>query len=86
LKADGADVVFVYATICDAKGNTVTDSDASVQFTVNANGKLIGQNPVKAEAGIATILLQAGTVTKSITIKANSDKLKSDDINVAPVK
>ena len=86
LKADGADVVFVYATICDAKGNTVTDSDASVQFTVNANGKLIGQNPVKAEAGIATILLQAGTVSKSITIKANSDKLKSDDISIVPVK
>jgi beta-galactosidase len=86
LKADGADVVFVYATICDANGNTVTDADASVLFTVNANGKLIGQNPIKAEAGIATILLQAGTASKSIVIKANSDKLKSDEISIAPVK
>jgi beta-galactosidase len=86
LKADGADVVFVYATICDSDGNTVTDSDASVQFTVNANGKLIGQNPIKAEAGIATILLQAGTVSKSIAVKANADKLKSDEISIGSVK
>ena len=43
-------------------------------------------NQLKAEAGIATILLQAGTVSKSITIKANSDKLKSDDISIVLVK
>jgi len=86
LKADGADVVFVYATICDANGNAVTDTDASVQFTVNANGKLIGQNPIKAEAGIATILLQAGTASKSIVIKANAEKLKPDEISIVPVK
>ena len=86
LKADGSDVVFVYATICDSEGNTVTESNASVQFTVNANGKLIGQNPIKAEAGIATILLQAGIVSKNIVIKANSDKLKSNEISIASVK
>jgi beta-galactosidase len=87
LKGDGSDVVFVYATICDAKGNTVTDANASIQFTVNANGKLIGQNPIKAEAGTATILLQAGTIGKSsIIVKANSDKLKSDEITVVTTK
>jgi len=84
LKADGADVVFVYATVCDANGNTITDSDASIQFNINANGKLIGQNPVKAEAGIATILLQAGIDTKSIIIKATSVNLKSAERNIVP--
>ena len=86
LKADGADVVFVYATICDANGNTITDADASIQFNINGNGKLIGQNPVKAEAGIATILLQAGTVNKSIVIKATSDKLKPAAFSIVPSK
>jgi len=86
LKADGADVVFVYATICDGYGNTVTGSDATVRFTVNGYGKLIGSNPVKAEAGIATILLQAGTVSKRIVVNATSEQLKSDDLDINPIK
>lgn len=86
VKADGSDVVFVYATICDVYGNPVTGSDATVRFTVNGYGKLIGSNPIKAEAGIATILLQAGTVSKRIVIKAFSEQLKSDELNINPVK
>ena len=86
LKADGADVVFLYATVCDANGNTITDSNASIQFTTSANGKLIGQNPVKAEAGIATILLQAGTHNKKIDIEANSENLKPAVLSIVPLK
>jgi len=86
LKADGSDIVFVYATICDLKGNPVTASEDAIRFTINANGKLIGQNPVKAEAGIATILLQAGTTGKKIVIKADADNLKPDELTVSPVK
>jgi beta-galactosidase len=76
LKADGADLVFVYATVCDDKGNPVLDSDASIQFNGKGNGKLIGQNPVKAEAGIATILLQAGDKPAKILIDAKAEGLK----------
>jgi len=86
LKADGADVVFVYASVCDNNGNMITDSNASIQFTINANGKLIGQNPVKAEAGIATILLQAGTLNKKIVINANSGSLKPAVLKIIPLK
>ena len=86
LKSDGSDLVFVYATVCDSKGNPISDSDASIQFIVTGQGKFIGQNPIKAEAGIATILLQAGTTNKSIVIKANSEKLKSDEIIISSVK
>ena len=75
LKADGGDVVFVYATLCDKDGNTITDSDKPVHFTVKGDAKLIGQNPVKAEAGIATILLQAGTKAGIITLEAQSEQL-----------
>ena len=72
LKADGSDVVFVYATVCDAKGNQVFTSDASIQFLVKGNGKLIGQNPIKAEAGIATILLQTTAIPGNIIVEAKS--------------
>ena len=72
LKADGSDVVFVYATVYDANGNPVFGSDASIQFLVKGNGKLIGQNPIKAEAGIATILLQATAIPGNIIVEAKS--------------
>ncbi len=86
LKADGADVVFVYATICDANGNQVFDSNASVNFSVKGSGKLIGQNPISAEAGIATILLQATEIEGIITIEANADKLISGKIQIKTAK
>lgn len=82
LKADGSDVVFVYATICDSEGNIVTDSDDSISFAIKGNGKLIGQNPISAEAGIATILLKAGNTLKDITIEAKSNRLSSGSISI----
>lgn len=75
LKADDADVVFVYATVCDAKGNPVNDSNANIRFTVNEGGTFIGQNPVKAEAGVATILLKASGKQLSLKIEAKADAL-----------
>jgi len=86
LKADGADAVFVYATVCDAKGNPVPDSNASIQFKLNGNGKLIGENPIKAEAGIATILLQADNKAGTITIQATNTTLKSGQLKIVPIK
>ncbi|MBP6635497.1 MAG: glycoside hydrolase family 2 protein, partial [Paludibacter sp.] len=76
LKADGADVVFVYATVCDVNGNAVMDADVPVHFTVKGAARLIGQNPMKAEAGIATILLQADKKAGKIRIEAKTDGLK----------
>jgi len=86
LKSDGSDIVFVYATICDSKGNPVLESDASVEFSVKNSGKLIGQNPIKAEGGTATILLQAGNNNRSIIIKATSGNLKSAELAIPTEK
>ena len=82
LKADGADVVFVYATVCDANGNAVMDADVPVEFTVKGAARLIGQNPMKAEAGIATILLQADKKGGKIRIEAKADGLKRAKIEI----
>ena len=86
LKADGADVVFVYATICDAKGNTVFDSALSVRFLVKTGGRLIGQNPINAEAGVATILLQAGLSPRQIEVEAQAAGLTPAIIKILSVK
>ena len=86
LKADGADVVFVYATVCDKKGNTISDSNAEVQFTLQGDARIIGQNPIKAEAGIATFLLQAGDTANKITIEAKSNGLKTGKLSLKPVE
>ena len=72
LKPDGADAVFVYATLVDSIGNPVFNADSLVEFSVRGNAELIGQNTVRAEAGIATILLRAGTNPGKIMIRASS--------------
>ncbi len=71
LRGEGADVVFVYAALIDSVGNPVHTADSLVVFTVKGNAELIGSNPVKANAGIASILLRANNPGK-IMIKASS--------------
>lgn len=68
------DIIFIYATILDENGTVVNDSNAEVTFSTNA-GKIIGSNPVKAEAGIATVLLRTKPTDKNISIKASSSNL-----------
>lgn len=83
LKADGADVVFVYATVCDENGNTVNGAQMPITFQVSGAAKLVGQNPIVAEAGIATILLQSTSTTASeITIEAQSPALKTAKLSI----
>jgi beta-galactosidase len=71
LKADNADVIFVYATLIDSTGNPVHTADSLVEFTVRGNAELIGNNPVRAEAGTASILLRSANPGR-IMIKASA--------------
>jgi beta-galactosidase len=80
LKADGGDVVFIYAYVTDEKDNIVYDSSSSVTFSVEGDARLIGNNPFQAEAGIATILLKAGDNPGKITIRAVSESLITSEL------
>lgn len=80
LRADGADVIFVYATLVDSAGNTVYTADSMVEFSVRGNAELIGHNPIKAEAGIASILLKAGTSSGKIMIRASSAEMSKAEL------
>ncbi len=71
LRADGADVIFIYAALTDSTGNLVFTADSLVEFTVRGNAEITGSNPVRARQGIATILLRAGNQGR-IMIRASS--------------
>lgn len=72
------DVVFVYARMVDSKGNLVVDALDKVFFEVEGNGELIGENPVAAEAGIATILFKGNT--SEIEINAYTSMLELSNL------
>lgn len=78
LSSNEEDLVFVYAKIVDAQGNLVTDAQDEVIFELDGEGKLIGSNPVAAEAGIATILYQGNP--SNVLISAKSNQIRSDKV------
>ena len=78
------DIVFVYARITDANGTVITDAKNIVKFTVKGNAELVGINPVKVEAGIATILLKTGDTKGEIIITAGAENLSEAMIKVIP--
>ncbi|MHA6280303.1 glycoside hydrolase family 2 TIM barrel-domain containing protein [Salinimicrobium sp. CAU 1759] len=71
------DVVFIYARILDDKGELVHDSTLPVSFRITSgeNAALIGDNPINAEAGIATILLRTKEFNSPIEIEATAEGL-----------
>jgi beta-galactosidase len=80
LQSGTNDVVFVYARIVDDNGTVIPNATHKVEFTLEGDGKLIGHNPIKAEAGVATILVQVGESRGSITVTASADGVEAGQI------
>ncbi|WP_035646495.1 glycoside hydrolase family 2 TIM barrel-domain containing protein [Flavobacterium sp. ASV13] len=77
------DMVFVYAKITDANGTIIPTATNEVTFTLSeGNAEIIGQNPVQAEAGIATIILKTKDLKKKIVLKATSNNLQDNTITI----
>ncbi|MBN1309652.1 MAG: hypothetical protein JXA18_17155, partial [Chitinispirillaceae bacterium] len=70
--ADGSDIAIVYASILDNSSQVIPTATNSVTFSVSGPGTLVGTNPVAAVAGIASILLRAGTTGGQITVSASA--------------
>ena len=63
-----SDLVFVYASVLDKNGTVITNVADKIQFEFIGEGELIGENPVKLEAGVATILLKTNKQTNALVI------------------
>ncbi len=86
MHADGADALFVYATIVDSTGNIVYNANDTILFSVKGEGELIGENPVKAEAGIASLLVKATTNPGKISVKARGRGLSPAELMIETKK
>ena len=82
LQSGKNDVVFVYASVTDADGTVIPDDKRVVKFAIEGNAELVGDNPRNAEAGISTILLQAGKKQGVLRIKATAEGLVAGEINL----
>ena len=72
LQAASNDVIFVHACLVDSTESIVPANDIPVSFQVSGPAELIGDNPANLEAGIASILLRAGSKPGKIYIRAIS--------------
>ena len=86
LQADGADTVFVYATVVDSSGTPVPSASVPVHFALTGDAQLIGDSPRPAEAGIASILLRAGTTPGLLRITAASEPLASAEMRIEAMR
>jgi beta-galactosidase len=85
--ADGSDWIRVFARITDARGATVPFADDLVQFEISGEGRIIGDeqigaNPCRAEAGIATILVQSSGQAGKITVTATAFGLEPAELKI----
>jgi beta-galactosidase len=87
LAADGADAIFIRATICDANGNFVSDATNAVNFSADGALRFISPATVRAEAGIATVLIGSTSSTPGkILLRATTPGLSSDQIKLYSVR
>lgn len=68
------DIVFVYASILDKNETVLTNANDKVEFKLKGNAEIIGDNPVKTEAGVASILIKTNMKTKDLKITVQTKK------------
>jgi beta-galactosidase len=69
------DLLFLYAHVVDKNGTTVPDATPLVTFESSDAVELIGDNPARAEAGVASILMRVRKPSPTVTLKASTPQL-----------
>lgn len=86
LKADGADAIFIRAKITDKRGNPVYTASNKVRFKIKGPATLISPSIMNAEAGVASILIQAGRKAGAIQMEAEAAGLSSGSLMIKSYK
>jgi beta-galactosidase len=84
LVANGADAIFVRASVLDANGTIVPEAH-DIAFECAGPATLIGPNPASAEAGIASLLLRAGEQPGPITLTVRAPGLENARATISSV-
>lgn len=82
LSADGADAIFIRAKIVDAAGHPVFTADNKIHFAITGDAVIVSPKDIKAEAGIATILLRSGLKHGKVEVYATSTGLQKGIISI----
>ncbi|MCX7985879.1 MAG: DUF4982 domain-containing protein [Bacteroidales bacterium] len=93
IKADGEDLSFIKVTVVDSAGNRVPYAENLIKFYIEGNGFIAGvdngspishepfkANYRKAFHGLCLAVVQSNGKKGTITLKAESDGLRSDSI------
>lgn len=76
------DAAFCHADLVDARGTTVPTGRSPIFFGTDGGTTLIGQNPIAAEAGTATVLLEGNNPSPTATVFALSLIPEGDSVRV----
>ncbi|MDB5235980.1 MAG: beta-galactosidase, partial [Hymenobacter sp.] len=78
------DVLLVRAAVVDANGTVLPDATDAIRFSTTSatDTELIGDTPVHAEAGIATVLLKTGTKSGTVTVAAGTKGLPTATFSI----
>ncbi|MGN0250779.1 MAG: glycoside hydrolase family 2 TIM barrel-domain containing protein [Oliverpabstia sp.] len=92
LQADDNDIVLLHAEILDKNGVLCTDAEHRIYFETEGDIKIVGDNhlladtnPARAEAGIASVYLQAGKTAGRVSVAASAEGLCEDKIEISLV-
>ena len=73
LKEEANDLYFVHAYITDDNGTVVPDFSGEIEFSIEeGEAEIVGENPISASAGIASILIKTSENVETIKISARS--------------
>jgi beta-galactosidase len=68
------DLVFVRASIVDAKGHLCRNSDRMVHFSISGPAALAGESDVKSEMGVASALIRVTKGLRGVKVSASMSK------------
>ena len=76
----------MYASIVDENGTLVPTASNPVTFELSGPARLIGQNPLEAEAGIASIVVETSGKEGVVAIGVSSPGLLASGKNYIKVE